>query len=164
MVTYLTRCKTVKPQLPECWHVSFITLWYWLSENICLQKSPAWYRVIIYWHIAYHLLSTWERPNILQAILWTINGPSGFVFKPRIYWRMSEKLRNWCFNESIDNSGTESFARIISNALCWYKYRKTNKRFYFGQLIPGTEMLWNIKCSYFWVWVYFFYCGLYTLS
>ena len=24
-----------------------------LSENICLQKSPAWCRVTIYWHIAY---------------------------------------------------------------------------------------------------------------
>ena len=32
------------------------------------------------------------------------------------------------FNESIDNSMMESLARIISYALCWYKYRKTNKK------------------------------------
>ena len=51
------------------------------------------------------------------------------------------------FNESIDNSMKESLARIISNALCWYKCRTTNKMFYFGQLIPGTEMLWNKKCK-----------------
>ena len=31
-------------------------LGYGLSENICLQKSPAWYRVTIYWHIAYNHL------------------------------------------------------------------------------------------------------------
>ena len=45
------------------------------------------------------------------------------------------------FGESIDHSMMESLARVISNALCWYKYRKTNKMFYFGQIIPGTEML-----------------------
>ena len=45
------------------------------------------------------------------------------------------------FNESIDNSIMESLAHIISNALCWYKYWKTNKMFYFGQIIPGREML-----------------------
>ena len=56
-----------------------------------------------------------------------------------------EEFRRKCeigvFNESIDNSMMELFARIISNALCWYKYRKTNKMFYIGQIIPGTEML-----------------------
>ena len=32
-----------------------------------------------------HLLSTRERSNILQAILWTINGLSGFVFTPGLH-------------------------------------------------------------------------------
>ena len=47
-----------------------------------------------------------------------------------------EEFRRNCeivvFNES--NSVMESLARIITNALCWYKYGKTNKMFYFGQM------------------------------
>ena len=45
------------------------------------------------------------------------------------------------FLMKVQNSVMESLARIIFNALCWYKYGKTNKMFYFGQIIPGTEML-----------------------
>ena len=41
----------------------------------------------------------------------------------------------------------ESLAGIFFYALCWDKCRKTNKMFYFGQVIPGIEILRDKKCK-----------------
>ena len=43
------------------------------------------------------MLTTRKRPNALQAILLTINGLLGFVFKTKVYLKICEKMRQSLF-------------------------------------------------------------------
>ena len=55
-VTYITCRESKKPPHSECQQVAISSLGWWLSENVCLQKSPAWCTLAIYCHMAYVVL------------------------------------------------------------------------------------------------------------
>ena len=94
-----------------------------------------------------HLLTTWKRPNVLQAILWTINGLSGFVFKPWSTQEFVRKCEILVFNESIrDNSIMELLAWIFFSEFGWDKSWKTNGIFYFNQIELGIGISSDTKC------------------